>query len=203
MRFIRTDGKRAARLWGFLGALGDSEEFCMKIRTRMIQASVLALAAGVSIAAMAQDGPGRADRERPRGGQLFEQADANKDGKVSKDEYNAAIASRFTALDSNRDGAVTEQELYQAGLERYKQRVAMRFKMMDRNSDGKVSADETPRRVPPFAVLDSNNDGSITKDDVRAMRAHHHRGHRMGGFMGGHGDGHRRGKDGSGERRQP
>lgn len=37
-------------------------------------------------------------------------ADANKDGKVTREEFNAAGARRFTAADANKDGKLDSAE---------------------------------------------------------------------------------------------
>jgi hypothetical protein len=56
-----------------------------------------------------------------RGGMMFDRMDANKDGKVTQEEYLIAMAemakTRFTAMDADKDGALTEAEM-RAGRER-------------------------------------------------------------------------------------
>jgi hypothetical protein len=58
--------------------------------------------------------------ERPSGGRsldqitpekVFASLDANKDGKLTKDEVPGRIAERFDMVDLNRDGAVSVKEL--------------------------------------------------------------------------------------------
>jgi hypothetical protein len=46
----------------------------------------------------------------------FERADANKDGKLSKEESQSlpAIAERFDALDKDKDGALSKEEFAEA-----------------------------------------------------------------------------------------
>ena len=41
---------------------------------------------------------------------MFATADANKDGKVSLQEANAAAAAHFDKADANRDGTLTPEE---------------------------------------------------------------------------------------------
>jgi len=41
---------------------------------------------------------------------LIKAMDANKDGKVTKAEHNAAGSARFTQIDANKDGVLTEAE---------------------------------------------------------------------------------------------
>ncbi len=50
-----------------------------------------------------------------RDAMAFQKMDANKDGKVTLEEYQAAMAAtaklRFEAIDTNKDGVLTEAEL--------------------------------------------------------------------------------------------
>lgn len=57
--------------------------------------------------------------QRPRGGRgmglgigpgMFEQADADHDGKLSQQELTAASLARFDAADANHNGTVTPEE---------------------------------------------------------------------------------------------
>jgi Ca2+-binding EF-hand superfamily protein len=47
------------------------------------------------------------------GGQMFEMADANKDGRVSLQEAQDAALRRFDTADANRDGRITREEMMQ------------------------------------------------------------------------------------------
>ena len=44
------------------------------------------------------------------GGHMFEMADANKDGRVTLQEAQAAALKHFDMADANRDGQVTPDE---------------------------------------------------------------------------------------------
>ncbi len=70
-----------------------------------------------------KDGDGALNRDEarlgmPALGRVFDQVDANKDGKVTRAELEAAFQARarrqyqdFESIDSNRDGVVTREEL--------------------------------------------------------------------------------------------
>lgn len=73
-----------------------------------------------------RNGDGRPDRRRMAGamrgmhgglanfgGRMFELADANKDGRVSLQEAQAAALQHFDTADVNRDGRVTREERIQ------------------------------------------------------------------------------------------
>lgn len=48
---------------------------------------------------------------RPEASQIIEQMDANKDGKLSKNEVKGPIAEDFSKIDANQDGFITREEL--------------------------------------------------------------------------------------------
>ena len=69
------------------------------------------------VAARDHDGDGRADRARAGGhgmggfgGHMFDMADANKDGRVTLQEAQAAALQHFNMADTNRDGQITREE---------------------------------------------------------------------------------------------
>ena len=69
------------------------------------------------VAARDHDGDGRADRTRAGGhgmggfgGHMFDMADANKDGRVTLQEAQAAALQHFDMADTNRDGQITREE---------------------------------------------------------------------------------------------
>jgi len=54
--------------------------------------------------------------ERVKG--AFERLDANKDGKISKEEAKGLIKEHFDRIDRNKDGSIDREELLQAAKER-------------------------------------------------------------------------------------
>lgn len=118
---------------------------------------------------------------------MFAREDANKDGRLTRDESRMPSA-RFERADANKDGALTLAELTEArksaaaGRAANKGRAAGRHRQFDPNGDGKVDREELRAAAQSqFAELDENKDGSLTSDEFR---------------MGGHGHGrHRRGSD--------
>jgi Ca2+-binding EF-hand superfamily protein len=71
----------------------------------MLTAAVFALQA---LPAFAESGPKGAKHDKD--GRFLEKVDANKDGKISQDEYLNVHKERFTQMDANKDGFVTKEE---------------------------------------------------------------------------------------------
>lgn len=62
-------------------------------------------------------GPGKGPRDR---GAMFQRADKNGDGKLTKDEVPERLWERISKADADGDGAVTKEELKQAAPKRQK-----------------------------------------------------------------------------------
>lgn len=108
--------------------------------------------------------------------------DANRDGVVTRQEYDAVRTQRFTAADTNRDGVLSEDE-YVAEFEgRLQQQYAgkaqderyagsikqahVRFKILDTDHDGKLTlAEENAIAEKTFQRTDTNGDGKIDQAD--------------------------------------
>lgn len=132
-----------------------------------MKSAFVAIGLGTAIllggAALAQNGP--------KGGKLFERADANGDGRVTQAEAAILRDAHFQRMDSNGDGAVTLPELQETAKRRVPERAAKRFERMDGNGDGAVTRAEfeagADRR---FSRMDANGDGAITRDEVQALK---------------------------------
>ena len=141
----------------------------------MRKAFALVISAGLltalSGAAFADKGPG-----------MFERADKNGDGFVSKEEFAAGRDEMFTKLDANGDGFIDQAELDKAreawhqrankpaqsdtGTQAQNKRRGF-MERMDTNGDGKISREEFAAAGDQmFARLDKNADGKIAKDEV-------------------------------------
>ncbi len=51
-----------------------------------------------------------ATKAQPPGGNPFDRFDANKDGKLTRDELPERLRERFDSIDSNKDGTITPEE---------------------------------------------------------------------------------------------
>lgn len=142
----------------------------------------------------------------------FAGADANKDGKVTPEEFTAARAAMVAGIDTDKDGKLSVDELaamHLKAMEAAAKDMATRMvKDLDADGDGKLSAAEMAAMpVPPdaFQRADTNKDGAIDQAEADAMAQHGP--DDMGGpdgqdgMMGGHHGKHHRGngdKNGAG-----
>lgn len=93
-------------------------------------AGVLAILAGAAVAQTATPAPHGM------------RADANADGRISRDEFVQGRVARLTAVDANRDGSVSAEEM-RSGLDtRRNQQVSARFDTADADGNGMLSREE-------------------------------------------------------------
>ncbi len=152
---------------------------------------ITALVAGMALTSGAIAGIGTAaagsDNGRGHGhhgwghGRMLEKLDTDKDGAVSKEEFEAKRAADFAAADADRDGNVTQAELKayheKKAAERQAEREKRMYERLDANKDGKVTADEFGG-AGMFDKMDKNKDGKITADEMKWRGKDGHRGHR-------------------------
>ncbi len=79
-----------------------------------------------------------------RGEGIFERADANNDGSVTREEFIAARADHFTKLDRNSDGYIDSNDVPKRLAARRQQQGGGDFMVgqFDADGDGKVSKEE-------------------------------------------------------------
>ncbi|MBY5808448.1 EF-hand domain-containing protein [Rhizobium leguminosarum] len=97
---------------------------------------------------------------------MLKQFDANKDGKVSKDEATAGIDKIFTAIDTNKDGSLTPGEIR---AYRQAQMQAMRDQRKQEageNKDANAAPDTSDDNEPG----QPSRDGHDGRDGHRWMR---------------------------------
>ncbi|WP_027014335.1 EF-hand domain-containing protein [Comamonas composti] len=113
--------------------------------------------------------------------------DVNRDGKVTREEYDEVRKQRFLAGDTNGDGWLSEEE-YVAEFEgRLKQQYQgrepdaryaasirqahVRFGVVDKNRDGRFTLDEEMAMADKtFKEADVNGDGVVDDRDVREKK---------------------------------
>lgn len=127
------------------------------------------------------------------GGAFLAAYDSDKDGTLTRAEYDAAREARFKVTDANGDGSVSEDEYVAEFSGRYEQELAasgrseekkaearqrqirqthVRFGVLDTNKDAKISPAEYHAIAQrAFAEQDADADGAITAKDVAATDA--------------------------------
>ena len=141
--------------------------------SKLFGAAALLGTLGIAIVspALADRGPGQGGMQ----GFIFDQLDADKDGKVTAAEMEASRTARVTAADANGDGLMSAEELAAMHLADMSVRAsAMAAEMvtrMDTNGDGLLSAAEMAARPGPaqmFDRIDADGDGALTREEADA-----------------------------------
>jgi len=134
----------------------------------MMRVSILlaVLLAGGALASPA------AARDRPDPMEMLEQADANRDGAVSRTEFVDARRARFAKMDRNGDGAFSDADLPRLVRKRAGDRIEQVVAAFDGDRDGRLSRDEFvngPTRL--FDLGDRDGNGLLDRREMEAMRA--------------------------------
>ncbi len=117
-------------------------------------------------------GPGRGGFGGPMNEAVFQQADADHDGRLTRAEADAYRARRFAEADTNHDGKLDQGELTAMRNAHRAERMQDRFAKLDRDGDGKLSRDEAPPRMAAmFDEVDTDRDGKLSMDEMRAFRS--------------------------------
>lgn len=153
-----------------------------------------ALAAAALLSACAASAPASTSAAaagtaaRPAGGHGLQaflgSYDTNRDGQVTRAEFDAVRLQRFRAADTNGDGVLSEAEYvaeFEGRLKRqyfddgkqpdkaYENSIKqahVRFAIVNRARDGKFTAAEDAAIADKtFKNLDTNGDGIVSKDD--------------------------------------
>ncbi len=125
---------------------------------------------------------------------IFEEMDSNKDGLISKKEFDAYQNKHFKKMDANHDGKITIEEFEAAFSSMHQDHcdephhgfgqhhgydeqhsdsfISKRFEAADTNHDGALSREEAksmPMVLEHFDEIDTNKDGKVTLDEIKAM----------------------------------
>src|SRR5262245_44824025 len=98
--------------------------------------------------------------------EIFNRLDANKDGKLSKDEMPERIRENFARLDCNDDGFVSQEEFGRAGQALGKRPPGA----PTAPPQGSPAAAQRATFESLFDRTDSNSDGKLTKDEIPEER---------------------------------
>lgn len=116
---------------------------------------------------------------RPNPAQIFDTADANQDGKITRDEFRAARSKNFARLDRNKDGFIDEKDKPRRLLARQGQddadgedRLAEMRKEFDSDGDGRISRAEFDNGpMLGFDRADADKNGELNAQEIAAAKA--------------------------------
>ncbi len=103
----------------------------------MALGTALAAVLALGIAAEAAAGGSRAER-------FLERLDGDGDGTVTRAEVLDANANRFEEIDANGDGSVSAEEFEAHRLAKVRARIGKHFGRLDADDDGSLSQAELP-----------------------------------------------------------
>ena len=105
------------------------------------------------------------------GDEVFDQADADKDGVLTRAEVDAFRADKLRRFDANGDAKLALEEFQGLWAEMTRPMQVRAFQFVDANGDGQLSDEEMRRPLDALVDrLDRNDDGSVARDELRGGR---------------------------------
>jgi Ca2+-binding EF-hand superfamily protein len=92
----------------------------------------------------------------------FNRVDANRDGRVSREEWRYDLES-FRRADRNGDDVLSRAEFVNGDTD---MDLEDRFEYLDANNDGRIERSEWHSSMDAFRWLDRNNDGILSRREV-------------------------------------
>ena len=140
----------------------------MNLRNLAIVIGCITLNSGCMMAARAVAKPRQPDPSR-----IFDSADTNGDGVITREEFHAARERLFARLDRNGDGFIDKDDMSGRLARRQKaqERLAELVTQLDKDGDGRVSRSEfVDGPTPLFDRADTDRNGELSRDEVAAAK---------------------------------
>jgi Ca2+-binding EF-hand superfamily protein len=97
--------------------------------------------------------------------------DLDKDGAVTQAEVDRYRQEQIVKFDANKDGTLSLDEYQALWLDRMRERMVRGFQEHDRDGNGQVTTEEFNRRFNGLVErFDRNDDGRLSPDDRRNRR---------------------------------
>jgi Ca2+-binding EF-hand superfamily protein len=107
----------------------------------------------------------------PRSEKSLQRLDANKDGRIERDEIRPRMAKRFAAIDANGDKVVTVAEIDTMLQKRLEARRTRMLALMDANKDGNITTGEFDRVADSmFDKADTDHNGGVDMAELKGFR---------------------------------
>jgi Ca2+-binding EF-hand superfamily protein len=113
----------------------------------------------------------------------FDEADADHDGTLDKEEFKVMCMMNFDKMDSDQDGTISKEELATCRSHRHHkasttahEKHSKEFSSADTDNDGtltKQEAKKLPRVYKNFNAIDVDNDGTVDRDEVHNFMHEH------------------------------
>ena len=139
----------------------------MQPRNFAILAACVTLNTGCMMAARA------VTQRQPDPTRIFDSADTNGDGVITREEFHAAREHAFTRLDRNGDGYIDQDDVSSRPGARHvaKDRLAQLVAQLDKDGDGRISQGEfVDGPTPLFDRADTDHNGELSREEVAAIK---------------------------------
>jgi Ca2+-binding EF-hand superfamily protein len=139
----------------------------LNVRSIAVLAACVTLDSGCMMAARA------VTQRQPDPTRIFDSADTNGDGVITREEFHTARERAFTRLDRNGDGYIDNDDLPSRPLARHtaKDRLAQLVAQLDKDGDGRISkAEFVDGPTPLFDRADTDHNGELSHDEVAAIK---------------------------------
>ena len=155
-------------------------------RALLTAAAIAVTAASVPVGVTLASGMKHGGDHEARAGQFFDRLDADKDGRITREEADQFRANVFSSIDSDGDGKISQAEYTAHRIKKAEERAQSHFARLDGNNDGALESNEYPpkrmgkgkgKRGDMFSRFDSNDDGVVTREEMqeKMKKRHEHR----------------------------